>query len=1448
MNFTKQLPLSLVCILAFGIALTPPAYAVDGCSSVGFKNATNTFLDAPPFGIASADFNGDGHLDLAVAPNGLNGEVIVLYGRGGTEKFGPPTNFPAGASARSVTVGDLNGDGKPDLIVNLDDFGQPTGRLSILMNDGTGKFGAPSIINVTSSLGRPVLADVNNDGKVDIVIGASVGISSGRVAVLLGNGAGGFTNAANSPFITTSDNAPAVVVGDFNEDGKRDLTLPGAQSGLDILFGDGTGVFAQGPHITTDRGTLVLTMADFNGDSHLDLLSDVNMLLGTGTGTFSAPINIASLGNSNAAFAGDVNNDGKVDLLAGSPGGLTVMLGDGTGNLVPFKTYASGLTIFGASAFGVLGDFNEDGKMDVAAAKTQGVGILDGDGTGAFNDAVTYTTSMSGMRDVVAADFNNDGKQDFAIIGPGFGFQFPAGSGVEVALGDGNGNFTKKSLTTFFTSTPTAITSADFNNDGKIDLAVTNPSNGRVSILLNDGTGGFPTDGSSVPFVFVGFGPSAIKAADVNNDGKVDLLVIRQSTNSYVLLLATGGGNFVDIGGGPIQGSSSFFDDLATGDFNADGKVDMAVIRSNDSFVNVLSGNGTSQFSSYATAAIPGTPVSVVVGDLNGDSKPDIAVSSSLFSGVVRQAYVTVLINNGAGGFNAPTNYPDEGAGILGIGDFNADTKPDLAVISGAIFVGSNLDGIAVLTNKGNGDFNAPVDYSAGPSSDHLAVADFNNDGKDDVLISQQGQSVALLLNNFTASQPCLSVNDASVTEGDSGTTNAIFTVTMSAPSAHTVKVNYFTSPAFLPSGATPATTGVDFESVPGTVTFLPGETTQTISIPVRGDLIDEFDQFFFVSLTTPINAAISDGKAIGTITDNDSPPSITINDVAVAEGNGIPIQSANFTVSLSAASEKPISVQFAFEAGTATANTDYANFAGTLDFPAGTVSRPIQISLGGDTTFEPDETFFANLSNPSNATISDGQGQATITNDDPQPTISIAASSFRTEGAASTAGNASFEVRLSNPSYQTITVAYATANGAATAGSDYTATSGSLTFNPGETTKTINVEVIGDNTDELNETFLVNLTSPTNATLGLAQSTGTIVDDDGPSMSIGNASVTEGNIGLANAVFTVTLSAPSVQDILVNYASVGDTATANIDFQRVQFLTLFIPAGSTSATITIRVFGDFQIEPDEQFFVNLQNPNNATIANGQGTGTIINDDSNGKLQFSSATYIATEDAGSFVVTVTRVDGATGTVNVDYATSNGTATAGSDYTAASGTFTFVQGEISKTISIPIVNDGVLEPDETLNVTLGNPTAGATLGMPSTAVVTITTPPLVLVLDESGPGSHQATALDSLLLLRDPFPVISTNLLNTGADRNTRVIVFVANLQLAPGDTASIVKVNLFDEGGQSYDVDAEDVRAVPFSNFMQVTFRLPDNLRAGITTIKVRSRAQESNPATIRIQ
>lgn len=1431
----KFLCKSLFISLLF-LTFTPATYAVDGCSAAGFKAAPTINLEASPFGMAVADFNGDSHLDLAVSPNNLDGEVMILLGRGGAERFGPPNNFPAGGLPRRMAAGDFNGDGKPDLAVSLSSIGESIRKLSILLNDGTGKFGAPTLINLAGDPDQPVLADLNNDGKLDITVGLSTGTTDGRVAVLLGNGSGGFSQAPNSPFSTFSAGVHELAIGDFNEDGKPDLAVPNSAGEADILPGDGAGGFTVGPPPPVSGGFSSLAAGDVNKDGHLDVLLGNRMFLGTGTGSFGAPIVVDMPPTSRAKLLGDLNQDGHVDVVAVGQSGLTILLGNGTGHLVQARSYTSGFTLFGSANPVLLGDFNEDGKVDLAAVQARGVGILEGDGTGAFNDALSYHTSIPSPQYLVAADFNNDGKQDFATSSSA------AGSMLEVALGDGNGGFTKKSVSSFGVTQPFAIATADFNNDGKLDLAVTQPGNGKISILLNDGTGGFQSDAFNAPSVFFGSQPTAIEAGDFNNDNKADLIVLGHNTSNFLVLLGTGTGTFATSFNGPLQGNSSFSDDLAAGDFNGDGKSDLAVIRGAANVIHVLQGNGNGNFSDYAVVSLPGVPGTIVVKDLNGDSKPDIAASNGVIENNVRRMDVTVFINNGAQGFNSGVSYPTDGAGVLDTGDFNGDNHPDLAASSGS-------DGVIVLTNKGNGEFRAPVYFAGGSSVGHLVVADFNNDSKVDALFSQPGGGIGLALNNFSFPQPCLSVNDVIVTENDSGTVDANFTVTLSSPTEQVIRVNYFVmAVGSFPNP--PSTKGVDFANVSGELTFSPTETTKTITIPVKGDLIDEFDQFFNVVLTTPVHAAITDGKGLGTITDNDAPATIAINDIAVPEGNGFPTQSpADFTVSLNGPSEKPITVQYALEAGTATSGVDYANVSGTVEFPAGTTSKTITVPITVENTFEPDETFFVNLSNPTNATLADGVGQGTITNDDPQPSITIG-TSFRTEGALGTSGNASFEVRLSNPSSQTITVAFSTANGTAIAGSDYADTSGTVTFNPGEGIKSIAVEVLGDNIDEVSETFFVNLSNPTNATIATAQGTGTIQDDDGPTLSIGDASVTEGNLGLKNLVFTVTLSAPTVQDVFVNYATAPGTATPGIDFSQVFSQTLFIPAGSTSGTFNIRILGDFSIEPDEQFTVNLQFATNATIADGQATGTIVNDDSHGKLQFSSETFSATEDAGGVIVTVNRVDGATDAVTVDFATSNGTATAGSDYPETTGTLTLNQGETSKSFFITFVKDDILEPDETLTVTLSNATGGATLGSPTTATLTIKAPQLFLALEEAGLDPNQVAALDSIWLMRDPFPVMRTVdlLFPQGSDKNTRVVVFVMNLQLAQGDTASTVRVNLVDSNGQTYDVGAEDVRPAPIAGFSQVTFRLPDNLAPGTCNIKIKVHDQESNQGNIRIQ
>src|SRR5882724_8051902 len=455
----------------------------------------------------------------------------------------------------------------------------------------------------------------------------------------------------------------------------------------------------------------------------------------------------------------------------------------------------------------------------------------------------------------------------------------------------------------------------------------------------------------------------------------------------------------------------------------------------------------------------------------------------------------------------------------------------------------------------------------------------------------------------IVSAPPTIAINDATVTEGNSGTTNAIFSVTLSVASSQTITVDFATA-----DGTATVADG-DYVAANGTVTFAPGVTSQPVTVTVNGDTRFEPNETFFVNLTNPTNATISDNQGVGTIVNDDGPPTISINDVSQNEGTVGPTVFP-FTVSLSSASFQTITVDFATADGTATtADADYVAATGTVTFLPGVTSQPVAVTVNGDTRFEPNETFFVNLTNPVNATISDNQGVGTIVNDDGPPTISI-------NDVSQNEGNAgptlfTFTVRLSSASSLPITVNYATADGTATvADVDYVAAAGMVTFLPGVTSQPVAVIVIGDIKSEPNETFFVNLSNPVNATISDNQGVGTIVNDDGPpTISINDVSQNEGNAGPTVFPFTVSLSSASSLPITVNYATADGTATvADVDYVAAAGMVTFLP-GVTSQPVAVIVIGDIKSEPNETFFVNLSNPVNATISDNQGVGTIVNDD-----------------------------------------------------------------------------------------------------------------------------------------------------------------------------------------------------------------------------------------------
>lgn len=312
--------------------------------------------------------------------------------------------------------------------------------------------------------------------------------------------------------------------------------------------------------------------------------------------------------------------------------------------------------------------------------------------------------------------------------------------------------------------------------------------------------------------------------------------------------------------------------------------------------------------------------------------------------------------------------------------------------------------------------------------------------------------------------------------------------------------------------------------------------------------------------------------------------------------------------------------------------------------------------------------------------------------------------------------GNAALVVKLSEVSGQIITVHYATSDGTALAG-DYTAQSGTLTFNPGDTSQTINLPIADDNLDESNETLNVTLSSPNYATLGTQTNTTlTIVDNDPlPVVQFSSPTVAV-NENAGAALIAATLNTPSGRDVRVNYSTSDGTALAGSDYTA-NSGQLIIPAGQMSASFVVPITNDTLVEPNETINLQLDTPANASLGTANATLTILDDDTGPLVNFSHATYSVNEAAGTATVTVTLSSAAANVVTVAYATSVGSATAGSDYTAVSGTLTFNPGETSQTFTVPIINDGQVETNETVLLKLSAPN-GASLGAPANATLTI----------------------------------------------------------------------------------------------------------------------------------
>jgi len=544
------------------------------------------------------------------------------------------------------------------------------------------------------------------------------------------------------------------------------------------------------------------------------------------------------------------------------------------------------------------------------------------------------------------------------------------------------------------------------------------------------------------------------------------------------------------------------------------------------------------------------------------------------------------------------------------------------------------------------------------------------------------------------------------------GLPTATITVSRSGGLASSVTVNYASSDGT-------AQAGVDYTPTSGTLSFASGQTSRTFTVPILADDLDEDNESLTLTLSGPTGSATLGSPTAATlsITDDDTDGvfEFSVSGYAASEGGG----AATVTVTRSGGKAGPVTVDYQTSNSTAQAGSDYTAASGTLTFDAGVLSQTFAVALADDGTVEGSETLNLALSNPSGRATLGARSTALLTiADNDGVTLHFSAPTY----SVTEAGSAVVTVKRSGSTASAVSVQYTSSDGSATtADGDYTAKSGTLSFKAGQTSLTFSVATKTDTRDESNETVNLALSNPTGGAILGTQSTATltIVDNDaGGALKFGAASYSKTEAG-PTATITVTRTGGVASGVTVSYASSDGTAQAGLDYAAAAG-TLSFAAGQASRTFTVTLTNDTLDELNETLTLDLSAPmGGATLGSPATTTlTILDNDVAGSVQLSAGSYGVGESDGTLTVTVMRSGGAASGVTVNYATSNGTATAGSDYTSASGTLTFAANETTRTFAVTIAPDGSGEANETVSLTLSAPGGGATLGSPSSATLYI----------------------------------------------------------------------------------------------------------------------------------
>lgn len=618
---------------------------------------------------------------------------------------------------------------------NLESFEQP------LASGGcsNASFNPASNFSVFGSGPQSVAgADFNNDGNLDLV---TANILSNDISLIFGDKNGSFTKI--SKFSTEIGNAPRfITTGDFNRDGNIDAATANFNTNnVAIFLGNGQSGFSAATNFPLGDGAIgpiFISALDFNRDGILDLITanfstaNISIIFGDGLGNFNniSKIDITNGIGPRSITSEDFNRDGNIDLAVAdfNTDNICILLGNGAGGinsqtLLPLETASSPFSI-------EKGDFNQDGSPDlVTANRNNSLSVLLGSPSGTFSDPKDFTLAIgSTPQSVQVADLNQDGKLDLVTANS-------SSNNISSLLGNGQGDFsTPIDLPLVGAKGVIALLVANLNQDTKLDLLTVNQSTSDLSVLLNNCT--VSCTGSFTNAINLSISdpaqPQSLLLADFNRDGLVDLLTANSGNGNLSLLRGTQGGTFGSSNNFTTTGIQPF--SVTSGDFNRDGNVDVATVDIATSKLYLLMGDGKGALGVPTAINLTSTqPAAIVSADFNRDGFLDLATANAGSSDI------SLLVGLGNGQFLAPTDISlNGGAGpfSLAVGDFNRDGFPDLATANLAsnnvsILTGSIVGFSSTVTNFGVAS-NAPK---------AIAVGDVNRDGNLDLTVANSGSN-----------------------------------------------------------------------------------------------------------------------------------------------------------------------------------------------------------------------------------------------------------------------------------------------------------------------------------------------------------------------------------------------------------------------------------------------------------------------------------------------------------------------------------------------------------------------------------------------------------------------------------------------------------------------------------------------------------------------------------